>query len=186
VLKDATAYSSERHNTLVKIGDWLVHAPSWDPASTLVAAATIVVWALARLVKPLKSLATLVSLAVVTIVVLIIGVDVETVGDIASIPNALPHPVLPNFAAAPHLIAGAIAVALVGLAQAAGISAAVPNPDGSRTDVSGDFLAQGLASLAGGVPQSLPTGGSLSRTGVATGAGARTGEATCSPGSGWR
>ncbi len=174
VLKDATAYASQQHNTLLKIGDWAIHIQRWDPASTLVAAGTIAVWALARLVRPLKAMATLIALAVVTVVVVAAGIDAESVGDIASIPNALPHPVLPDLAAAPHLITGAIAVALVGLAQAAGIGAAVPNPDGSRTNVSGDFLAQGLANLAGGVTQSLPTGGSLSRTGVATSAGART------------
>ena len=69
---------------------------------------------------------------------------------------------------------GAVAVALVALAQAAGIGAAVPNPDGSRTNVSGDFMAQGVANLAGGFFRALPVGGSLSRTGVATSAGART------------
>ncbi|GAA3636862.1 SulP family inorganic anion transporter [Microlunatus ginsengisoli] len=174
VLKDATSYASDQHNTLLKIGDWAVHVQQWDLASTLVAVATVGVWFLARLFRPLKALALLISLAVVTLVVVIAGVDVETVGDIASIPNALPHPVLPNFAAAPHLITGAIAVSLVALAQAAGIGAAVPNPDGTRTSVSGDFVAQGLGNLAGGLTQALPTGGSLSRTGVATGAGART------------
>jgi SulP family sulfate permease len=174
VLKDATAYASQQHNTLLKIGDWLLHVQRWDLASTLVAGATIVVWALSRLVRPLRALALLVALVVVSVVVSVARVDVETVGDIASIPNALPQPVLPNLSAAPHLVTGAIAVALVALAQAAGIGAAMPNPDGSRTNVSGDFLAQGFANLAGGLTQALPTGGSLSRTGVATSAGART------------
>ena len=60
------------------------------------------------------------------------------------------------------------------LAQAAGIAAAVPNPDGSRSNTSGDFVAQGAANLAGGFFGALPTGGSLSRTGVAVSAGAQT------------
>lgn len=64
-------------------------------------------------------------------------------------------------------------MALVGLAQAAGISAAVANPDRSRRSTSGDFIAQGAANLAGGSFDALPTGGSLSRTGVAVSAGAR-------------
>ena len=71
------------------------------------------------------------------------------------------------------MIVGAIAVSLVALAQAAGIAAAVPNPDGRRSSASGDFLAQGLANLVGGWFQALPVGGSLSRTGVATSAGAQ-------------
>ena len=98
----------------------------------------------------------------------------ETVGDIASIPNALPPLEIPNFAAMPELLAGGLAVALVGLAQAAGISAAVPNPDGTRPNTNGDFVAQGAANLAGGFFGALPTGGSLSRTGVAVSAGAQT------------
>ena len=67
-----------------------------------------------------------------------------------------------------------MAVALVGLAQAAGISAAVPNPDGKRPNTNRDFVAQGAANLAGGFFGALPTGGSLSRTGVAVSAGAQT------------
>src|SRR6185312_14668279 len=39
---------------------------------------------------------------------------------------------------------------------------------------SGDFVAQGAANLAGGFFGALPTGGSLSRTGVAVSAGAQT------------
>ena len=50
----------------------------------------------------------------------------------------------------------------------------MPNPDGSRPNMSRDFVAQGMANVAGGLFSALPTGGSLSRTGVATSAGART------------
>jgi SulP family sulfate permease len=174
VLGDATGYDPESSNTIGKFIDWLAHLGSWDPASTVVAAGTIAVWALARLVKPLRSLATLVALAVVSVVVVAFHIDVEQVADIATIHRSLPTPMLPNWSAAPSLITGAVAVALVALAQAAGIGAAVPNPDGSRTDLSTDFTAQGLANVAGGIFQALPTGGSLSRTGVATSAGGRT------------
>jgi SulP family sulfate permease len=62
----------------------------------------------------------------------------------------------------------------VALAQAAGISSTVPNPDGGRASASGDFTAQGAANVVGGCFGALPTGGSLSRTGVAVSAGART------------
>lgn len=40
--------------------------------------------------------------------------------------------------------------------------------------MNGDFLAQGAANVAGGLFGALPAGGSLSRTGVATSAGAQT------------
>jgi len=174
VIADATGYRPERRNTLGKFVDAFAHIGSWQLAPCLVAVATVAVWALFRFIKPLEAFATLISLVVVTVAVAVMHVDVETVGDIASIPNALPPFAVPHFAAIPELFVGGLAVALVALAQAAGISAAVPNPDHSRPSTSGDFVAQGAANLAGGFFGALPTGGSLSRTGVAVSAGAQT------------
>lgn len=174
VIGDATGYRPDSHNTLGKFVDALIHVGSWQLAPCVIAVATVAVWAVFRFIKPTEAFATLIALVVVTVVVAVARFDVETVGDIASIPNALPPLQLPNFTAMPELLAGGLAVALVGLAQAAGISAAVPNPDGQRASTSGDFVAQGAANLAGGFFGALPTGGSLSRTGVAVSAGAQT------------
>lgn len=174
VIGDATGYKPSSHNTIGKFIDAFVHLGSWEVAPCLVAVATVAVWAVFRFIKPLEAFATLISLVVVTAVVTVADITVETVGDIASIPNALPPFVVPNFTAIPELLVGGLAVALVGLAQAAGISAAVPNPDRSRPSTSGDFISQGAANLAGGFFGALPTGGSLSRTGVAVSAGAQT------------
>lgn len=174
VLGDATGYKPQSGNTIGKFIDSLAHIGLWHTAAVAVAVGTVAVWAVFHFVKPLESFATLIALVVVTAVVAVAKVDVETVGDIASITNSLPPVTVPNFAAMPELLVGGVAVALVALAQAAGISAAVPNPDGSRTNMNGDFLAQGAANFAGGFFGALPTGGSLSRTGVATSAGAQT------------
>ncbi|OLO98779.1 transporter [Mycolicibacterium porcinum] len=174
VLGDATGYKPQSGNTIGKFIDSLAHIGLWHPAAVAVALGTVAVWAVFHFIKPLESFATLLALVVVTAVVAVAHIDVETVGDIASIANALPPVTVPNFAAMPELIVGGVAVALVALAQAAGISAAVPNPDGSRTNMNGDFLAQGAANVAGGMFGALPAGGSLSRTGVATSAGAQT------------
>jgi SulP family sulfate permease len=174
VLGDATGYKPESGNTIGKFIDSLAHIGAWHPAAVAVAAGTVAVWAVFHFIKPLESFAILLALVVVTAVVSIAQIEVETVGDIAAIANSLPPLVLPNFAAMPELIVGGVAVALVALAQAAGISAAVPNPDGSRPNMSRDFFAQGAGNLAGRFFGALPTGGSLSRTGVATSAGAQT------------
>ncbi len=178
VVKDATGYRPDSHNTIGKFVDAFAHIGSWQLAPCVVALGTVAVWAVFRLVKRLEAFATLIALVVVTAVVTVasirVDLDVETVGDIASIPNALPSLSIPNFEAMPGLLLGGLAVALVGLAQAAGISAAVPNPDRSRPSTSGDFVAQGAANVAGGFFGALPTGGSLSRTGVAVSAGAQT------------
>ncbi|AZG47525.1 putative sulfate transporter [Gordonia insulae] len=174
VLKDVTGYTPEAHNTLVKFVDAAAHVSEWSIAAVVISIATVAVWAIFRLVKPIASYAMLIALVVVTAVCAVIRVDAETVGDIAEVPNSLPPVTLPDLTRLPDLLLGAFAIALVALAQAAGISAAVPNPDGSRPSASGDFAAQGAANLVGGFFGSLATGGSLSRTGVAVSAGART------------
>jgi SulP family sulfate permease len=174
VLGDATGYKPQSGNTIGKFIDAFAHIGLWHPNAVWVAGATVAVWAVFHFIKPLESFAILLALVVVTAAVAIAHVDVETVGNIASISNSLPPLTVPNFAAMPELLVGGVAVALVALAQAAGISAAVPNPDGSRSNMSGDFTAQGIGNLAGGLFGALPTGGSLSRTGVATSAGAQT------------
>ena len=120
------------------------------------------------------ALAPLLARVVAPAPIALLHLDVAAVGDIAAIPDALPPLVAPDLSAIPDLLVGSFAVALVALAQAAGISAAVPNPDGSRPSTSGDFVGQGIANVAGGIFGALPTGGSLSRTGVAVSAGART------------
>lgn len=174
VLKDATGYTPQGHNKLYQVGDWLVHVGDWQGAATLVAVVTVVVWAATRAVRRLESVALLVSMVVVSVGVAVAGTDVELVRDIAHIPGALPSFTAPDLSALPDLLTGACSVALVALAQAAGISPSMPNPDGSRSDVDADFRSQGYANVLGGLFQALPSGGSMSRTGVAVSAGART------------
>lgn len=172
-LKDATGYAPESSNTIGKVVDWSVHVSQWQLETTAVAAATVAVWALAHMVPALRHYAILIALVVVTAVVTVLETETELVSDIATIPSELPGLTAPVFSAAPDLIVGAAAVAFVALAQSAGISATVPNPDGSRGNASRDFVAQGIANVGGSLTQALPTGGSLSRTGVAVSAGSR-------------
>lgn len=174
VLKDATGYKPQGHNRLHQLGDWIAHIGDWALGATLVAVATIAIWAATRLVKRLEPVALLVAMVLASVAVAVLGTDVELVRDIAHIPASLPGFSAPDLSVVPELLGGSVAVALVALAQAASIGPSVPNPDGSRSSVNGDFAAQGLANLAGGLFQSLPSGGSLSRTGVAVSAGART------------
>lgn len=174
VFKDATGYKPDGHNKLIQVWHWLTGISHWQSTTTWVAVATIAVWAVARMIPKLESLALLVAMIVVSIAVAVLSLDVEFVGGIADIPAALPGLSLPNWEALPHLIPGAMAVALVALAQAAGVAPSMPNPDGTRSNMNADFVSQGVANIGGGLFQALPAGGSLSRTGVANSVGART------------
>jgi SulP family sulfate permease len=98
---------------------------------------------------------------------------VPLVGDVTSVPRALPGFSLPIFALIPDLIVPAFAMSVIGLVQGAGISQGYPNPDGKFPDPSGDFRGQGAANLATSFFQGMPVGGSLSGTALIVKAGAR-------------
>ncbi|MFI1524179.1 SulP family inorganic anion transporter [Kitasatospora cineracea] len=104
VLKDATGYAPQGHNKLVQLGDWLVHAGSWELAATLTSAATVAVWALAHAVKRLRTVALLVAMVLVSAGVAVLGTGVELVGSIADVPAALPHFTASDWSATWHLL----------------------------------------------------------------------------------
>ena len=125
--------------------------------------------------SPLKRFADILAIVASTAFLAIAGWEsVEKVGDIAKISNSLPALNLPALSLAPELLTGAVALAILGLTQSAGISAAFPNPDGKRVDQSRNFGSQGAANIAGSFFQAMPAGGSLSATGLNVLGGART------------
>src|SRR4029079_13735853 len=69
---------------------------------------------------------------------------------------------------------GALAVAAIILVQGAGVSQSAPNPDGTRSSSSRDFIAQGAANVVSGLFRGLPVGGSVSSTALSVVSGART------------
>jgi SulP family sulfate permease len=109
-------------------------------------------------------LATPVALVVVTVAAGFTGWEVKTVGDIASITRGLPHLQVPGAAVVGSMFLPAIAVALIGLIQGAGVSKSTPERDGTYPSVKRDFLGQGLGNIAAGVITGVPVGGSVSST----------------------
>ena len=167
-----TGYDPQGANQVQKTVDWFQHISEWDPATVAVSVATIILMVILKRIRPLEKYAAIIVLFLATLVVNLLDIQTELVGSIATIQNGLPLPVLPDFSLVPQLLLGSISVAMVALAQGAGISTAVPNPDGSKASQSRDFLGEGLGNLAGSFFQSMGTGGSLSRTGISVGAGA--------------
>ena len=103
-----------------------------------------------------------------------VGHQIATVGDVTTLPNGLPTITAPLIREIPGLLVPAVALAFVGMVQGAGVSAAFPNPDGSPSSASRDFIAQGTGSILSGLFQGMPAGGSMSATALAVQAGART------------
>jgi SulP family sulfate permease len=175
--KDLVGYASPLEtNKLFKAVDITLHAGSWNvPAALLGGGAILVLLLLKR--SPVRKWADILIIILATLFVVLSGwQEVELVGDISAVPSglaALPRPVLPDLSLVPALLGGTVAAVVVGLAESSGAGAAFPNPDGSRSDMSGDFLGQGLGNLAGSFFQALPAGGSLSRTGLNASGGGR-------------
>jgi SulP family sulfate permease len=174
-LGDLTGYAPAGANKLLKIVDWAAHVGHWDPATTAVGCGTIIAMIILKIIPQTEKASAVITLILGTLVVNLLRLpSVELVGKVAKIPSGLPSMVLPDPAMMPKLALGSLSVALVALTQGAGIATAVPNPDGSRASQSRDFIGQGLGNLFGCFFQSLGTGGSLSRTGICVGAGAKT------------
>ena len=95
-------------------------------------------------------------------------------GDITEIPRSLPVPHLPDLSPVLGLFLPGMAIAIIALVQAAGVSQSVPNPDGEYPNPSGDFRGQGIANIATGFVAGIPVGGSLSGTMLVRSVGGRT------------
>jgi len=98
---------------------------------------------------------------------------VRVVGDL---PSGLPHLVLPNLDAATlqELIPGALAIVLVGYAEALGGAKAAALEGGGTIDPNQELIAHGPANILSGLFGGFLVVGSLSKTSVAMAAGART------------
>ncbi|MFD5462205.1 SulP family inorganic anion transporter [Kitasatospora sp. NPDC127059] len=177
-LADATGYRAGHHNQLLRIGAWAAHPGGWSSAAAWSAAATVAVWLSAHRGRRTRPHAVLIALVVGSAGVRAWSAPVPLAASLGALPSGLPHLSLPDWGVLAQLAPGAFAVALVALAQAAGISGDQPGHDRSggehRAAGTRDVLAQAAANMAGAFFQAMPVGGSLSRTGVAVAAGART------------
>jgi SulP family sulfate permease len=169
-----TGFSSSYSNKVAKVVDMLAHAGALDVATTLVGVATIALILVLSTTR-LKLFAMAAALVVVTVAVAVLGLSsVPVVGDIASIPDHFPLPQLPDLSLAPRLLLPALALAIIGLVQGAGIGRTVPNTDGTLGDPSRDFVAQGAANVASGIFGGATVGGSVQATALNVRAGSRT------------
>jgi SulP family sulfate permease len=106
---------------------------------------------------------------------------VRVVGEIS---GTLPPLSLPafDFALLQALSPGALALALIGLAEAVSIAKSVAASTGDRLDADREFIGQGLANLSASFFSGMPVAGSLSRTVLSYRTGAATKLANISSG----
>jgi SulP family sulfate permease len=171
-LGDLTGYSSEYSNKVVKTVDLILHLDEVSVTTLAVGLVTVgLILGLGR--TPVRKFAMVLAFAAATIGVFALGLGVQLVGDIAAIPSGLPDFQVPDLSKAVDLIVPAIAIAVIGLIQGAGVSKSVPNPGGDYGSDSRDFAAQGIANTAVSFFQGMPIGGSVSASALNVSSGAR-------------
>jgi SulP family sulfate permease len=173
-LGDLTGYNSAYSNKVMQALDLLLHLDQVHVPGLIVGAVTVaLILLLGR--TPLRKVNILLALIAGAAMVPLLGWEtVALIGDASEIPRSLPIPALPNLSLISTLIGPAVAVGIIGLVQAAGVSQSYRNPDGKLPSVSGDFAGQGIANMATGLLQGMPAGGSLSGTALVVNTGART------------
>jgi SulP family sulfate permease len=161
---DLTGYSSEISNKVLRTIDTIIHWREIDLVSLAIGVVTIVLILVINRTR-FEKYSFLVAVLLTTVVVAILNPEtVAVVGDTTEILRSLPSLHLPDLTMVLSLIIPALAIAIIALVQASGVSGSVPNPDGEYPDPSGDFRGQGAGNLAVGLVGGIPVGGSLSGT----------------------
>jgi sulfate permease, SulP family len=175
-LDNLTGYDAEGANRVVRALDLVTHFWRIDVATLVVGLVTIaLIVALGRTrLGPLGLVVAVVGGSALAGVLDAWWADVATIGDLVSIPSGLPRPTLPVLGDIVALSIPAVSLAFVGLVQGAGVSAGVPNADGTFGDPSQDFVGQGAGNVVSGLFQGMPVGGSMSASSLIVAAGART------------
>ena len=172
-LGDLTGYESKAGSHLARAADLLFHLNQiqWPALLTGVATFAIILLLVRTRLRPYS---LILALLLTSGAVSLLGIEsVHLVGDSYDISGALPRLALPALSLVPKLLLPAIAIALIGLIQGAGVSQNIPNPDGDYPDASRDFLGQGIGNTVAGFFQGLPVGGSLAGTALSVSSGAQ-------------
>jgi SulP family sulfate permease len=182
-LSDLTGYQSSFSNRVAQGLDLLLRIGQVNPQVTAIGVFTLALIVALLWHKILQRFAFIIAIAVATALLVLLTLPVlstaaqfaavPTVGSISAIPRELPQLVLPQLSLVLSLWLPAMAIAIIGLVQGAGVSQGTPNPDGRYPEVSRDFLGQGAANMATSFVGGIPAGGSVSGTVLMVSAGAR-------------
>jgi sulfate permease, SulP family len=146
---------------------------SWE--TTLVGCLSLAALLSLRRIAPRVPWALVVT-AVAVVASRAFDLEAHGVAVIADVPGGLPTPALPGIGMSQvgALSSGAIALALVALAESIGTARSLASQRGYEIDPNQELIALGASNLGAGVLQGFPVDASLSRSAVGAGAGVRT------------
>jgi MFS superfamily sulfate permease-like transporter len=166
--------SGASDNFFQKLWHILQHLPDVSLAPALTGILSLAAMLLLRDLAPRIS-AALVVIAVATIVIGLLGGEATGVHVTGHIPSGLPHLVVPDLDAKTltELAPGALAIVLVGYAEALGAAKAAATQSGGKIDPNQGLVAHGPANILSGLFGGFLVVGSPSKTSVVTASGAR-------------
>jgi len=156
---------------------WLVlqHLPDAPLPAVLTGLLSLAAMLLLRRLVPRVPAALVVAIVATTLISLFDG-EAAGVSVVGELPSGLPHLALPKLdpAILKELVPGALAIVLVGYAEAIGGAKAAGLEGGGDIDPNQELIAHGPANILSGLFGGFLVVGSLSKTSVAMAAGART------------
>jgi len=166
---------SKRHAFLHVWEDLLSALPRTNPYVVAVAVTTLVAAVLFRRYLP-RLPGMLFAMVIGSVLAAVLHGKEHGVRLIGSLPGHLPPLTTPDLstAAVRQLAPAALAVAMLGLAEAVSIARAVATRSHQRIDSNQEFIGQGLSNIIGSFFSSYAASGSFTRTGVNYEAGAKT------------
>jgi SulP family sulfate permease len=162
-------------NFFTKLWFVLRHLPEASMVPVLTGLLSLVAMILVRHFAPRVPAALLIAV-MATILVGLFGGERAGVSVVGHLPSGLPHLVLPHLdlATLRELTPGALAIVLVGYAEALGGAKAAAIQGGGEVDPNQELIAHGPANVLSGLFGGFLVVGSLSKTSVAMAAGANT------------
>lgn len=152
----------------------LDQAGNLEPTALLLASVTLVICYVFKRWLP-RWPGMLIALVSAALLAALIDPDALLAARLASIPAGLPPLSMPDLApdTIRMLIPGAVALGLLGLAEAAAISRALASHSGQRINNNQEFIGQGLSNIGGAFFSSYISSGSFTRSGLNASSGAR-------------
>jgi high affinity sulfate transporter 1 len=162
-------------NFFMKLQAVLQHLPQASSATVLTGLVSLLAMLLLRHLAP-RAPAALIVAAAATILVALLGGEAAGISVVGHLPSGLPRLAVPNLdpSVLRELIPGALAIVLVGYAEALGGAKAAAIEGGGDIDPNQELIAHGPANILSGLFGGFLVVGSLSKTSVAMAAGART------------
>jgi high affinity sulfate transporter 1 len=162
-------------NFFTKLWSVLRHLSDVSPAPVATGLLSLIAMLLLRRLAP-RVPAALVVAVLATILVNVLGGEAAGISVVGELPSGLPHLALPHLDPKIlwELTPGALAIVLVGYAEALGGAKAAAMQGGGDIDPNQELIAHGPANILSGLFGGFLVVGSLSKTSVAMAAGAHT------------